>query len=87
MPVTYDVAKQELSCKDQKAPLKPMDGRLRLRLLVDRTSIDLFGNDGQLYMSVGVIVPSENRLLEVFAKGEGAAIDSMQVYEMEPAWR
>ena len=52
VPVVYDVKKQEISCKDVKAPLKRVDGKVRLRLLVDRGSIEIFGNDGQVALSV-----------------------------------
>ena len=84
--VSYDVKKQELSCQDKKAPLQLVDGKIRLRLLVDRTSIDIFGNDGRLYMPMGVIVPQDNLSLEVFAKGGSAKIHSLQVHELKSAW-
>jgi fructan beta-fructosidase len=86
VPLNYDVKKQELVCEGQKAALKPLNGKIRLRLLVDRTSIDIFGNDGRLYMSAGVIVPSENHSMEVFAKGGAAKINSLEVYELKSAW-
>jgi len=84
--VSYDVKKQELTCQDKKAPLQLMDGKIRLRLLVDRTSIDIFGNEGRLYMPMGVIVPQDNLSLEVFAKGGSAKIHSLQVHELKSAW-
>jgi len=42
-----------------------VNGGIRLRLLVDRTSVDIFGNDGSLYMPMGVIVPHDNLALEL----------------------
>ncbi len=85
--VSYDAKKQELSCRDQKAPLKPLEGKLRLRVMVDRTSIEIFGNDGRLYMSVGVIIPQDNHSLEVYAKGGTARIQSLRAYELNSAWQ
>ena len=84
--VSYDPQKQELSCKGNKATLKPVDGKIRLRLMVDRTSIDIFGNDGRLYMPMGVIVPQDNRSLEIYAKGGSAKINSLDVHELKSAW-
>ena len=69
VPVVYDVEKQEISCKNVKAPLKPVDGKVRLRLLVDRGSIEMFGNDGQVALSVGAIPADDNHALEVFSRG------------------
>jgi fructan beta-fructosidase len=84
--VTYDVKKQELSSKAGKAVLKPVDGKIRLRLMLDRTSLDIFGNDGRVYMTMGVIVPQDRSSLEVYAKGGSARINSLQVNELKSAW-
>ncbi|MDB6018445.1 MAG: sacC [Pedosphaera sp.] len=87
VPVTYDVEKQELSCQNRKALLKPEQGRIRLRLLVDQTSIDIFGNEGILYMPMGMIIPADDTAVEVFAKGGNAQIDALKVYELKSAWK
>jgi len=84
--VKYDVKKQELSCGDKKAALRQARGKIRLRLMVDRTSVDIFGNDGRLYMPMGIIVPEDNLSLEVYAKGGSGKIDSLQVHELKSAW-
>jgi fructan beta-fructosidase len=85
--VSYDARKQELTCQGTKAPLKPISGKIRLRLLVDRTSIDIFGNDGRLYMPMGVIVPPDNHSLEIHAEGGSAGINLLEVDELNSAWR
>lgn len=84
--VTYDVKQQEVHCLDKHARLKPVEGRIRLRLMLDRTSIDIFGNDGRLYMPMGVIVPQDNLSLEVYAKEGTASINSLDIYELKSAW-
>jgi fructan beta-fructosidase len=84
--ISYDTKKQELSCNGNKASLKLVDGHILLRMMVDRTSIDIFGNDGSLYMPMGVIVPQDNHSLEVYAKGGSAKINSMEVHELKSAW-
>ncbi len=84
--VVYDVVKQELSCGDRKAGLPMVEGKIHLRLLVDRTSIDIFGNEGRLYMPMGVIVPEENHSLDLYAKGGDAWIASLKVHELKSAW-
>lgn len=86
VPVKYDVAKQELSCLDRTATLKPVAGKIRLRMLVDRTSIDIFGNDGALYMPMGMLIPADKHGLEIYAKGGAAQICSLKVYDLKSAW-
>ena len=84
--VSYDVKKQELFCNGNSAALKVRDGKIRLRVMVDRTSIDVFGNDGCLYMPIGLIVPQDNLSLGVYAKGGIAKINSLEVHELKSAW-
>jgi fructan beta-fructosidase len=83
--VVYDAKKQTLSCKGT-APLKPEGGKIRLRILVDRASVEVFGNDGRVYMPCGVIHPEENRALEVFAKGGAARVTALEVHTLKSAW-
>lgn len=64
-----------------------MDGKISLRLLVDRTSVDIFGNDGALYMPMGMIIPADKTALELYAKGGTAHINSLKVYDLKSAWR
>lgn len=87
VPVVYNVSKQQLSCKGKNASLKPVDGKIRLELLVDRTSIEIFANAGQIYMPIGVILPDDNKSLEVFSKGANTQINSLEVYQLRSAWR
>lgn len=85
--VTYDARKEELVCQGNRAPLQPVKGRLRLRLLVDRASVDVFGNDGRLYLPVGVLVPPDNHSLALFATGGTAQLNSLAVYRLRSAWK
>ena len=84
--VSYDTKKQELSCQGNTDVLRPVDGKIRLRLMVDRTSIDIFGNYGRLYMTTGVIVPPDNLSLGVYAKGGSAKINALEVHALKSAW-
>jgi len=87
VPVTYNAKEQQLTCKDCQAVLNPRNGKIRLRILVDRTSIEIFGNDGGIYMPIGVIPPDENRSLEVFSKGGSVKVNSLNVYELHSVWK
>ena len=86
VPVIYDVKKQEITCKDVTAPLKPEDGKVRLRLFVDRGSIEIYGNGGRVALSVGVIPADDNHSLEVFSRGGATRLRSLEAFEMKSAW-
>ena len=85
--VVYDAKAQELSCEGKRALLKLVNGCIRLRMFVDRTSIDIFGNAGSLYMPMGVIVPHDNLSLEISAQGGAARINSLEVYRLKSSWQ
>ena len=84
-PVAVDAKGQQLVCKG-KAPLKPEGGKIRIEILVDRTSIEVFGNGGRVYMPCGVIPPDEGGPLEAFARGGSAKLTSLEVFELRSAW-
>jgi fructan beta-fructosidase len=86
-PVVYNIQKQELSCCNKTAPLKPVDGKIRLELLVDRTSIEIFGNDGRAYMPNGVILADKTKSIEIFTKGGNTEVESLTIYELDSAWQ
>lgn len=85
IPVLYHAGNKRLSCLGCSAPLELPDGKLKLRLIVDRTSIEIFVDDGQVYMPVGVIPSDELQGLDVFARG-GKAKVSVEVRELKSIW-
>jgi fructan beta-fructosidase len=88
VPVVYDTKKHELSCQGKVAPLKPgKDGSVSLQILVDRGSVEVFGNAGRVALSVGVLVPVENRSLALSVQGGGATVTALVVQELKSAWR
>ncbi len=84
--VVYNSAKQTLTCQDDSAPMKPLNGHIRLQILVDRASIEIFGNDGRVYIPIGVIPRDDNTSLEVFTKGGAVRINTLDVYELKSIW-
>lgn len=86
-PVVYNAAENRISCKDKSAELKPENGKIRLQILVDRTSIEIFANDGRIYMPIGTILPQENTNLELFTKGGDTKLNSLDLFQLKSAWR
>ena len=56
------------------------DGVLRLRLLVDRTSIETFADDGRVALSGCFLPPANNKSLEVFSESGAVTIRSLRVH-------
>ena len=87
VPVVYNVQNQQLSCQKKTAPLKPVDGKIHLEILVDRTSIEIFGNSGRMYMPMGVILADNSKSLEIFTKGGSTEVESLDVNKLGSVWR
>ncbi len=87
IPVVYNVEKQELSCQGKKAPLKPVGSKISLEILVDRTSIEIFGNGGRMYMPMGMILADNPKSLEIFTKGGNTEVESLEVFQLRSAWK
>lgn len=50
--ITYEIKEQKFFCQERYSLLKPMEDRIKIRILVDRTTLEIFANDGQIYMPV-----------------------------------
>jgi sucrose-6-phosphate hydrolase SacC (GH32 family) len=68
------------------APVRLIDGRLKLRLFVDTSSIEVFVNDGETVVT-SLILPSagDRRLDLAVAKGELRAAD-IRAWKLASAW-
>ncbi|MBS0263480.1 MAG: glycoside hydrolase family 32 protein, partial [Planctomycetes bacterium] len=85
--VRYDVQKQQITCRGVTAPLPRIDGRVRLEILVDRGSIEVFGNNGEVALSVGGLLPAADHSIRTEVTGAGAILKSLKVAELKSAWK
>lgn len=68
-------------------PLKPDDqGRIRLHLLVDRCSVELFGNYGETVITDLIFPAATSDQVELFAEGGACRMVSCQVYHLKSIW-
>jgi sucrose-6-phosphate hydrolase SacC (GH32 family) len=96
-PVSYDVKKKLLTGGEGKegdqfssgetwASLAPVDGKISLRILVDRPSVEIFANDGRIYMPMQAVRDLSNKSLKIYAKGGSARIEELTIHEVERIW-
>ena len=84
--VSYHKDKNLLVCGENKAKLKPVDGKIQLRILVDRVSIEIFANNGRVYMPMRALPTSAAKGLQVFTKGGTTRINSLKVHKVKSIW-
>ena len=65
------------------SPTFEKDGKISLRIFVDRSSIELFGNDGKFVMTNLVFPTSPYSTLSVNAAGGNAKIENLKIYSIK----
>lgn len=83
LDLTYDAAAQQLIVDGVKAPAVLMNGKLKLWIFADRTGVEIFVNDGMVYMPVNYNLPAENRSFGLSVKGGSAKVSNLEVYELK----
>ena len=84
--VVYNARNQTLSCGNVRAPLKPRKGFIQLRILLDRTSIEVFGNNGRVYIPRCIIPKDDNRSLSASCGKGKVKARFLRVHELKSAW-
>jgi len=85
--ISYSAAEKKLTCLGASAPLEPVGKTIKLQILVDRSSIEVFGNDGEIAMTSCFLAKPGNKDLALRSTGGTIRVVWMQVYELESAWR
>ena len=85
--IRYSTADHRLRCLAKSAPLEVKDGVLDLRILLDRTTIEIFADGGLVTMASCFLPEPNDRSLELYAKGGEAKIVSLNVWELKSTWR
>ena len=84
LTVELDVSRNELRCADAVAPLSVVDSKIKLRLVLDRTSLEIFANDG-LSQIAKCFVPQDDANPSLLKVSEDK-IESVQIWTMNGVW-
>jgi sucrose-6-phosphate hydrolase SacC (GH32 family) len=87
LDLVYDVARQEIAFGPKSVSLPLERGAIRLQLLIDRTSLEVFGNDGLVSMSFCCLPEAADHPLAFYAQGGTARVVALEVHELRSAWR
>ncbi len=80
--IIYEIKEQKLYCQELYASLKPMEGKIKFRILVDRTTLELFANDGRIYMPIRTHI-NISEISEGYSKF-GTDFDITEISELYP---
>jgi len=80
--MSYDVSAQQLIVDGVKAPAVLVNGKLKLWVFADRAGVEIFVNDGMVYMPVNYNLSAENKSFGLSVKGGSAKVNNLEVYEL-----
>lgn len=86
VPLTYDAAWGELRCLDTVVPVALIDGRLALEILIDRTSIEIFANGGEVALPLWTLLADGPPTLGLAAERAPLQIENLTVHTLRAAW-
>jgi len=83
-----DRQKAQVKCfafGEHKVPAPIVDGKVKLRALVDRTALEMFANGGAAVSTSYAVPDSDNRSISISAK-PNVKVNSLVVTELKSAW-
>ena len=60
---------------------------ITLHVFVDRSSVELFVNDGERVLSDRIYPPPGSDGMEIYAKGSGGKVVSLTMWELNSVWK
>lgn len=65
--------------------MQPMpDGRVKMRIIVDSSVIDVFGNGGEVFHNGLTYASAANTGMKLYATGGDVLVDDLKIYSMNP---
>lgn len=84
--ILYDVKRGTLSVMGVSAPLAPIGNKIKLDILIDRASIEVFANDGQTVLTNNFTPEEGAEGLLLFNSGGEIVVDKLDIYKINSAW-
>lgn len=82
--IMYNVKTNTLSCLGKSAVVEPVDGIIKLEILLDRTSLEIFANDGKVAMSSSFVsTEKKSDGIYLFNIGGEILVEKLEVYPMK----
>jgi sucrose-6-phosphate hydrolase SacC (GH32 family) len=82
----YNVKDKELQFLDTKVKVDAPDNKLALRFIIDRNSVEIYGNQGEANVTRFFYPDQANRNLGLEITGGESTINKLEVYRLESIW-
>ena len=84
--VVYNTTEKQLLFMEQKAQVVSRKNKISLRIIIDRNSVEIFANQGEVTFTRLFYPDPSNMNLSLTAAGGDFRVDAMEVYRLESIW-
>ncbi|WP_158278618.1 glycoside hydrolase family 32 protein [Rhodohalobacter mucosus] len=84
--ISGDVTFHESFVRTSRAPARLIDGKVRLRIFVDWSSVEIFINDGESVITKRIFPEPESTGIRFFADGGEAKFTNIEFHEIKSIW-
>ena len=85
--IVYDASAKSVTCHGTSAKLVPIDGCVEIRVLVDRCSIEIFGNHGRLVMFYGFPLDAKKKSATLLCEGKTVDVEYFSANSVKSIWQ
>jgi sucrose-6-phosphate hydrolase SacC (GH32 family) len=85
--IRYDVKKNLLHCLGGKSYVEPKNGKIKIEMLIDWSSVELFVNEGEVVMSSCFTPDEKADNLLLWNRGGELLVEDISIYELESVWK
>lgn len=69
------------------APLRPTSKKVSLRILVDSSSIEVFGENGKVVITDRIFPRADSQSISLYAKGGAVSVRSIEFWRLASSWK
>jgi levanase/fructan beta-fructosidase len=84
--IIYNVKTNVLTCLGQSTVVPPVDGGIKLEILLDRSSLEIYANDGKAVLTSTYVAEQKADGIYLFNSGGELLVEKLEVYPMKSIW-
>ncbi len=70
-----------------KAPLKQVEGEIKLYIFIDRSSVEVFGNDGRVVITDRIFPSKGSDGISLFTEGGTTELLNLDIWQLNSTWK
>lgn len=71
---------------NESAPLRAKNGRIKLRIFLDRSSIEVFGNEGEAVITTQIFPSEKSEGMALYVRGGEGRLLSLDIWQLQGIW-